>query len=67
VPARFGHQVIEDDKQLLKEIKLSVEERDRIRQDDNLEADYLRETIRKIKNLEKDLESYHESYQKLLF
>lgn len=67
VPARFGHQVIEDDKQLLKEIKLSAEERDRIRQDDDLEANYLRETIRKIKKLEIDLESYQEPYQKLLF
>jgi len=67
VPARFGHQVIEDDKQLLKEIKLSVEERDRIRQDNDLEANYLRETIRKIKKLEKDLESYQDPYQKLLF
>jgi len=67
VPARFGHQVIEDDKQLLKEIKLPDEEREAIRQDDNLEANYLRETIRKIKKLEKDLESYQDPYQKLLF
>lgn len=67
VPARFGHDIVEDDKRLLKEIKLPVEERDKIKQDDDLEASYLREAIRKIRKLESDLESYQEPYQHLLF
>lgn len=64
VPARYGHNLVEDDKQLLKEIRLPDEERKAIKRDNDLEAMYLREAIRKIKML--DLEKYNDPYQKLL-
>ena len=52
VPARYGHNLIEDDKMLLKEIVLPLKDRMAIKEDLDLTHKYLRETIRKIKMLE---------------
>ena len=67
VPARYGHDLVEDDKHLLKEVKLPLEIREKIRQDNNLEEQYLREAIRKIKWLQVKLDDINDPYQGLLF
>lgn len=66
VPARYGHDLVEDKKQLLKEIKLPPEIRENIKDDGTLEEEYLRGTIRKIKMLETNLQKFHDPYQRLL-
>jgi len=67
VPARYGHDLVEDNKQFLKEIKLPAELRQNIKDSRELGDEYLRGTIRKIKVLQAELEKYNDPYQKLLF
>ena len=66
VPARYGHDVVYDDKRILKEIKLPEEIRNRLRTDKPMLLDVLRGTVKRIKYLEDTIDSYHDPYQKLL-
>jgi len=66
VPARFGHDLVYDKNQFLKEIKLNDEIRANLKTDKNLQLEYLRKAVRSIKKLEEEIETYHSDYQTLL-
>lgn len=66
VPTRFGHSLIEDKKQLLKEVKLTDTERQDIKDNKSLGFDYIRQTIQQIKKMEDDVNLFNEPVQGLL-
>lgn len=66
VPLRYGHAIIEDDRQFLKEVKLPAEVKQDLRDNRDLGEDYLRETIRKLRVVNEKLETYSDPYQRLL-
>jgi len=58
-PARFGSHIVTDPKQILKEVGLPKEIRDRMRTDKGLTYKYLREAIALIKDMETSIEAVH--------
>ena len=67
VPARFGHDLVYDKKQILKEVKLPAEVRQRLRDDNDYENELIRRAIRSVISLETKLEELDEPYQQSLF
>jgi len=73
-PARFGNEIVVDEKQLLKEVSLPQEIKNRLKgdrktgrkPDNELLYKYLRESIERIKNLENTIESIHSDEKQLL-
>jgi len=63
VPARYGHDIVDDRKQIIKEVRLSAELRQQLRDDKTFEKGLLVETVKKIKELESKIESLNEPYQ----
>jgi len=63
VPARYGHDIILDPKQVLKEVKLPEAERQRLRDDKNYENEMVLKAIRLMNSLEVELEKMHSDYQ----
>ena len=63
VPARFGHDLILDKKQILKEVALSKELKQRLRDDNEFETQMVRKAIRAVCALETQLENFNEPHQ----
>ena len=75
-PGRFGNEIVVDEKQLLKEVSLPQEVKDRLKGDKKtgrkpdyeLMYKYLRESIERIKQLEYTIDSIHsDEHQRLMF
>ncbi len=66
VPARFGHDIILDKKQVLKEVKLPDELRQRMRDDKSYEDAMILKAIKLMQSLETELDNFHEPHQMLL-
>jgi len=64
--SRFGHGVIKDDKQIIKEIQLPKEDRDRIRTDPNFARYITLENIKNIKYFEKTLNGLKDTPHQLV-
>ena len=68
-PARFGNEIAFDPKQLLKEVSLPQEIKDRLRgkdADKKLLYQYLRESIERIKSLEETIETIHDPEHQII-
>ena len=63
VPARFGHDIILDKKQVLKEVKLPDADRERLRKDSAYLESMLTKSIRLMQSLETELDKLDEPYQ----
>ena len=66
VPGRFGHDIVMDDKGIMKEKKLSDEGRQRLRDDEEHEMEMIRGAIKTILSLETIMEDLHEPFQQQL-
>jgi len=67
VAARFGHDIIYDKKQLLKEVKLPEEVRMRLRNDKGFEEGMVRQAVKKVLSLETELEKLNDPWQPTLW
>lgn len=63
VPARFGHDLVPDKKQIMKEVKLPDHLRQRLRDDKNYEFEMVGKAIKIIQSLEYVLDDLHEPHQ----
>jgi hypothetical protein len=63
VPARYGHDIVFDKKQVLKEKVLPQEMRDQIRNSKELERQLVHKAIKLINSLDTELEKLNEPYQ----
>lgn len=63
VAARFGHDIVLDDKQYLKEVAMSKEDRQRVLVDEAFLKSKLRQAIKSCMTLETYIENLHEPHQ----
>ena len=65
--ARYGHIIVTDPKQLIKEIKLPDEDRERLRHDQQFQIDITRKSIKNIQMFEETISNMKiDSYQHIL-
>ena len=63
VPARYGHDIILDRKQVLKEVKLPNNLRQKLRDSKEFEDEMITKAIRLVQSLETELDTFHEPHQ----
>ncbi len=63
VPARYGHDIIFDKKQVLKEVKLPDDLRQKLRDSKEFEDQMIAKAIRLMQSLETELDKMHEPHQ----
>jgi len=67
VPARFGHDLVPDKKQIMKEVKLPEHLRQKLRDDKDYEFDMVGKAIKTIQSLETVLDNLDEPFQQDIF
>jgi len=67
VPARYGHEIALDDDDLVKEVVLSDELKQKMREDKGYEREMIRTAVQRIKQLETQVDETYRPAQGLLF